>query len=136
MKVPDSRSRVSSDDVFREEKRKLNFEKVLKTLPNIVDLRDTVDVVVHGKLNESELKGIKFYLYEMPGERIIYRGSLLGIMHMPKNRIKIPISSEDHLVYGVFYDNFGMRHESVLEKLQSGELIIRSHHFDKPFLKE
>ncbi len=136
LKAPKVNKGGEPDDNFNERKRKLSFEKVMKALPNIVDLRDTIDVVVYGKLDESEIKGIKFYLYETPGGRIIYRGSLVGVMNMPKNRIKIPISSNDHIIYGVFFNEYGDKVESVLEKLDSGEVIIRSKHFSVSVLEK
>ena len=136
LREPKQTRSLEPNDTFNEEKRKLSFEKVMKALPNIVDLRDTIDLVVYGKLNESDVKGVRFHIYEVPGERIIYRGSLIGIMSMPKNRIKIPVSSKDHKIFGVFYNSSGDKVESLLEKLESGEVIIRSKHFSVPVFKK
>ena len=36
----------------------------MKTLPNIMDIRDTVEIVVYGKLTVKDVKNIKFYVYE------------------------------------------------------------------------
>ena len=130
IKKPDSVNRNISDDAFVERKRELNFEKVMKTLPNIMDVRDTVDLVVYGKLTIQDVKNINFYVYEKPGSRIIYKGSLLGVMTLPKNRIKVPVSGKEYDLYGVFSNKFGERIESKLDVLDSGEVIIRSEHFN------
>ena len=127
---PDSSGKKITDDSFIDRKRELSFEKVMKTLPNIMDVRDTVELVVYGKLTVKDVKGVKFYVYENPGSRVIYKGSLLGIMTLPRNRIRIPVSGRDIELYGVFVNSKDQKIESRLDILDSGEVIIRSEHFN------
>ena len=51
MSQPESNGKKVADDSFIDRKRELSFEKVMKTLPNIMDIRDTVELVVYGKLS-------------------------------------------------------------------------------------
>tara|TARA_B100000886_G_C20208718_1_gene401499 strand:- start:119 stop:559 length:441 start_codon:yes stop_codon:yes gene_type:complete len=117
------------DDVFSERKRQLSFEKVMKTLPNIVDIRDTIDIVVYDKLREEDIENIVIHVYERPGSRIIYKGSLLGIMTLPRKRVRVPVSSSNHSIHANFYYPSGRRFSSELKILKSGEAIIRSQDF-------
>ena len=91
-----------ADDQYTEGKRIQSFEKVMKSLPNIVDIRDQVDLIVSSEIELSKIASVNLKIYEMPGGKVLYKGSLPGIMSLPRNRIKIPISHLDNQVFGVF----------------------------------
>ena len=129
IKQPESVNKQVSDDSFSERKRQQSFETVMKSLPNIMDIRDTIDLVVLGKLEESLHGNVMISVYEMPGGRVIYKGSLKGVMHLPRNRIRLPISSLGHDLYGIFMSKGGGIIEKKLDILDSGEVIIRSKDF-------
>ena len=68
----------------------MSYEKVMKELPNILDLRESFFLSVDGKLSETDVKNISIELHERPGGRVLYKGSLLGIMSMPRNQFESP----------------------------------------------
>ena len=133
---PPSSKRVKVDEQFTERKRVMSFEKVMKELPNILDLRDTFFLSVDGKLSEVDVKNVSVELHERPGGRILYKGSLLGIMMMPRNRIQIPVSSNEHQIYGKFTHSSGGEIVTLLQRLASGEVVIRSEDFSRPAFKK
>ncbi len=136
IKQPETGNKQVLNDSFSERKRQQSFETVMKALPNIMDIRDTVDLVVLGKLEESLHGNVMISVYEMPGGRVIYKGSLKGVMHLPRNRIRLPVSSLKHEIYGVFTYRGGAIIEKKLDILDSGEVIIRSKDFVYSAFKE
>lgn len=133
---PPSSKRIRTDEQFTERKRVMSYEKVMKELPNILDLRESFFLSVDGKLSETDVKNISIELHERPGGRVLYKGSLLGIMSMPRNRIRIPVSSNEHEIYGKFVDLDGREIVSSLKRLASGEVVIRSEDFSRASFKK
>ena len=130
IKDPTSSNKSVKNDSFEDRKRTLSFEKVMKALPNIMDIRDTVELVVVGKFIESEVDGISMVIHENPGNRVIYKGSLMGIMLLPRNRIRVPISSRSHELFATFSNRDGDTIYSPLKILDSREAVIRASDFN------
>ena len=128
---PPSSNKYTIDEQFSERKRVMSYERVMKELPNIVDLRETFFLSVDGKLSELDVSNISVELHERPGGRILYKGSLLGIMTMPRNRVRIPVSSNEHQIFGKFTNLDGKEIISSLKRLSSGEVVIRSEDFSR-----
>ena len=51
-------------------------------------------------------------------------------MTLPRNRIRVPVSRREVDLFGVFVNNKDEKIETKLEILDSGEVIIRSKHFN------
>ena len=79
------------DSRFSNIQEKITIERAMKDLPNFINFKKSFFLVLVGKYNETELKGVKISVKEVPTNRIIYSGQGLGIYHLPKSRIKIPI---------------------------------------------
>ena len=119
-------------DVIHNEEKIVSFDNVMRRLPNIVDVRRSVDIVVYGKLKESDVRKIKVEILQGEDKKIIYKGSLLGIMTLPKKRVRVPVNSSSNLFYGKFIDEKERVIFAKLDILDSRELVVRSKHFSIP----
>ena len=130
IKAPEGPGKENQINNFTERKIILSYDKVMRELPNILDLRSSVDVIVSDNIDVSKMEGIKLSLIDSFDGRTIYRGSVLGVYKLPKNRIKVPIKKLTSEVVGVFQYPNGDIFKVDLPVLNGGEVLIQAKFFN------
>lgn len=136
IKDPTGSNAIKNINNFSERKSKLSFDKVMRELPNILELRNSIDLIISEKLDEKKLEGVKILIFEKPKNNIVYRGSILGILKLPKSRIRIAIQKKSDYVYAKIKNNDNEEVEFPLKVLEGKEVIISADLLDHPIFNK
>ena len=79
---------------FKNFVKNVGLNEVVKDLPNYINLKRTFNLIMIGKLNESDYLGAEISVKETLSNKIIYNGQVLGLYYLPSSRLSIPISAE------------------------------------------